>query len=368
MKTARSNRVRQEARQRVRSSPGGFRNEAFLFVLRARCGLREATFLAVLAVSLMGGRTAQAQVKVVTTTPTYASIARLIGGEQVAVQSLMKGPENIHRIVATPLKILALSDADLFIHSGLDLEMWVPQLLRGARNRTIQPGQPGNVNCARGIRLKQVPQEISRSLGDLHVSGNPHYALDPINLTLLARTIRDALKRVDASHAAAYDDNYNKFEVRMKRKLVGWLTKMRPYKGTRIAGYHNVLPYFADRFGLEVIGYVEPKPGIEPSPTHIAALVNTMRQAGCRVLLVNTWANRATARAVADRAGAQMIMLPEWVKGVHEDEDCFALFDYLVDSLVQALEQAETQSTPSAQKASDSPARREGNTPATPTP
>jgi zinc/manganese transport system substrate-binding protein len=234
--------------------------------------------------------------------------------------------------------MIAMRDADVFIHSGLDLELWVPQLLRGSRNRKIQPGQPGNVNAARGIRLKEVPQEISRSQGDLHVYGNPHYVLDPINVILVARTVRDALKNADPDHAEAYAARYQQFEDRMKKKLLEWLTKLRPYQGSKVVGYHNVFPYFADRFGLKVIGFVEPKPGIEPSPRHIADLVEQMRQEKCKVLLLNTWADRTTARAVAERVDAKTVSFPEWVGGVDGTDDCIALFDYLVDNLVKAFE------------------------------
>ncbi len=296
-----------------------------------------------LALIVCGTRPAIAQLKVVTTTPTYSSLAAELGGEHIRVQSLMKGGQNVHNILPTPSKMVAMRDADLFIHSGLDLELWVTQLLRGCRNRRIQPGRPGNVNAARGIKLKEVPRQISRSQGDLHIYGNPHYQLDPINVILIARTIRDALKNLDAANSADYDRRYQQWEARMKKKLVEWLTKMRPYKGAKVVGYHNVLPYFADRFGLEVIGFVEPKPGITPTASHTARLVSRMRQTGCKVLLVNTWANQATARAVAERSGAKIILFPEWVGGVTGTDDCIAFFDYQVNSLIQAL--GETTST-----------------------
>jgi len=250
----------------------------------------------------------------------------------------MHGYENIHQIVPTPSKMALLHDADLFIHSGLDLELWVPQLLRGSRNRRIQPGQPGNVNAARGIRLKEVPQQISRSQGEMHIYGNPHYQLDPINVILIARTIRDALKRADPAHADEFDRRYAQFELRMKKKLVQWLTKMRPYRGEKIVGYHNVLPYFADRFHLTVVGYIEPKPGISPTPSHTAELIELMRKTNCRVILANTWANRATIQTIAQRAGATVVIFPEWVGGVEGVNDCFQLFDYLTDQLVAAFQ------------------------------
>ncbi len=278
----------------------------------------------------------------VTTTPTYANLVQLLGGDRVQVTSLMRGPENIHRIVATPAKMALAARADLFVHSGLDLELWVPLILRGARNPRILPGQPGNFNCAQGIVLKEVPKEISRAQGEMHVFGNPHYVLDPVNLIIVARNLRDRLKQLDPAHAAEYDRNYAAFENRMKRKLLEWLRQMRPYRGTKFVGYHNVFPYFADRFGLRVVGYVEPKPGIEPSPSHTAALIRVMRQENCHLILLNTWADRRTAERIAEETNSEIVLFPEWVGGVPQAKDVFSHMDYITNSIVAAIKRLET--------------------------
>jgi zinc/manganese transport system substrate-binding protein len=292
---------------------------------------------AALGLIVSGALPAYGQLKIVTVTPTYEAIARDLGGPHVRVESLMRGPENIHRIVPTPSKMLAIRDADMLIHSGLDCEPWVPILLRGSRNREIQPGQPGNVNCARGITLKNVPQIVSRAEGDLHVYGNPHYQTEPVNLILIARTIRDALKQHDPANAAHYDQQYAQFEEKMKKKLVEYLTKMRPYRGAKVVGYHDCISYFVDRFGLVLVGMIEPKPGLEPSPGHTAELVTQMRETGCKVMLVNTWANEATVRGIAERAGAKVVVFPGSVNGVEGVDDVFAYMDYLVDNVAKAL-------------------------------
>jgi len=294
--------------------------------------------VAALAIVSLCPLAARAQLNVITTTTTYAAITTELGGSNVQVRSLTNGAENIHNIVATPSKMVALRNADVFIHSGLDLELWVTQLLRGSRNKNIQPGLPGNVNAARGIRLLHVPQDISRAYGDLHVFGNPHYQLDPINVILIGRTIRDALKRADSANAADYDRRYNNFEAKMKKKLVEWLKKMQPHKGAKVVVYHDVLPYFAERFGLDVIGFVEPKPGISPTARHTAELIEQMRAADCRVIMVNTWANQATVQSIASQVGATLVPLPKWVDGVTGTDDCYMHFDYLVNNLVAALD------------------------------
>jgi zinc/manganese transport system substrate-binding protein len=310
--------------------------------------LRRIHVWALAAVGILPALSAaqEARLRVVTTTPTYGSLVEMLGGTRVEVRSIMRGPENIHRVLATPIKMAQLSTADLFIHSGLDLEIWVPPLLRGARNPRLLPGQPGNLNCAQGIQLKEVPGEISRAQGELHIYGNPHYALDPVNLIIIARNIRDRLKQLDPAYAGQYEANYHQFEAQMKKHLIKWLTRMRPYRGTKVVGYHNVFPYFADRFGLQVIGYVEPKPGIEPSPRHVAELIAVMKKEGCRILLLNTWADRRTAEAIAGETGAVIVPFPEWVGGVPEATDVFSHMDYLIERLSAAIERTQ-QAVPS---------------------
>jgi zinc/manganese transport system substrate-binding protein len=281
---------------------------------------------------------AQAPLRVVTTATDYASLTELVGGEHVKVTSITNGAENIHKVVATPSKMRDLHDADLFIHTGLDLETWVPELLRGSRNAKIQEGKPGNVDCSKGIKLKEVPKQLTRAQGDIHIYGNPHYMLDPINHVLVTRTIRDALKTARPAQESYFDERYAEFEQRMKTKIAEWLVKMKSHKGAKIVGYHNVLPYFADRFGLEVIGYVEEKPGISPSPSYTARLIERMRETGTRVLLTNTYAERQTADALARATNAQTVIFPDWARGVPDTPDVFAVFDYRIDRIAAALE------------------------------
>ena len=298
--------------------------------------------LIAIAMSSLAAPTVRAQtpLKVVTSAPDYASLAELVGGDQVKVASLTNGAENIHNVVATPSKMLDLRDADLFIHTGLDLELWVPDIVKGSRNPKIQETKAGNVDCSKKIKLKEIPQELSRAQGDIHIYGNPHYMLDPVNHILVAQTIRDALKAARPDKASYFDERYKEFEDRMKKKLIEWVVKMKPFKGAKVAGYHNVMPYFIDRFGLEMIGFIEEKPGISPGPSYIAKFIDRMKESGTKVILVNTWAERQTVDAVARAAGAETVVFPEWVRGVPETADVFALFDYRVNSIVAALEKA----------------------------
>ena len=282
---------------------------------------------------------AQSPLKVVTSATDYASLAELIGGEQVEVMSLTNGSDNIHNIVATPRKMLDLGHADLFIHTGLDLELWVPDIVKGSRNPRIQEGQPGNVDCSKGIKLKDVPQQLTRKKGDIHIYGNPHYMLDPINHILVARTIRDAMKAARPGQAGYFDSRYQQFEQDMKKKIADWLGKMKPYAGAKIVGFHPMFSYFAERFKLEIIGNIEEKPGIPPDPNHIVQLTAQMKQAGVKIILVNTWADRQPADAIARATGAQVLIFPEWVRGVPKATDVFAAFDYRIKSIAAVLDQ-----------------------------
>lgn len=281
--------------------------------------------------------------KVVTTATDYASIAELIGGLHVNTTSLTNGEENSYKVVATPAKTLAMREADLFIHSGLDL-------MKASRNHKIYEGQPGNVDCSNNIKVKELPTGPKPPLGHTHLFGNPHYMLDPLNHILVARTIRGALKSARPEQADFFDARCGRFEQQMKKKTAEWLAKMEPYQGAKVAGYHNVLPYFADRFGLNVVGCVEETPGIVPSPSRTAKFIAQMQETGTGVLLANTWADRETVDSVARGANAEVVIFPEWVHGVPDTPDVFAVFDHRVNAVITALEKVKTSTAADTQK------------------
>ena len=282
---------------------------------------------------------ALAKVRVVCTTPTYADIVRQIGGRHVRVLSIMRGPENMHNIQPKPSYMLKVKHADLFVHTGLDAELWAPLLIRGSRNPKIAPGKPGNVDLSRGIELLEVPAPgtLSRAQGDIHIFGNPHYWLDPLNGIKIARTISDALKRADPKHAGEYEANYRKFADRIRRKTAEWLKLMAPYRGTKVVVYHRGWPYFRRRFGLVKIAEVEPKPGISPGPQHLAAAIEKMKQENCRIVIVETYNNRKNADFVAQRAGGKAVLLATHVNGIKGVDSYEKLFDYNIHALLKAF-------------------------------
>ena len=205
-------------------------------------------------------------IKVVATLADLKSIAEFIGGNKVSVSSIATGYQNPHFVDPKPSYIIGLANADLFITVGLDLEIgWSPQLLASSRNSKIQKGSPGYVDASIGISLMQVPISANRAEGDIHIYGNPHYWLDPMNGKIIARNIADGLERIDPSNKAFYEANLKVFDNKIDAKMIEWQIKMAPFKGTKIIVYHNEWCYFETRFGLQIVDFMEPKPGIPPT-------------------------------------------------------------------------------------------------------
>lgn len=287
-------------------------------------------------------RPAVAAVSVVTTTPALADIARQVGGEHVTVESIMRGPEDIHNVQAKPSHMMRVKGADLFVHTGLDAELWAPLLVKGAKNPKLLPGQPGNIDASRGIALKEIPGRggLTRALGDIHVFGNTHYTLDPLNGVIIARTVADALKRADPAHAQAYDQNYEDYARRLRETAQRLQDMMAPYRGTPVVTYHRSWPYFLDRFGLVSIGEVEPKPGISPGPQHLADCVDNMKANQARTVIVETFNNRKNAETVASKVGGKAVVLAQEVLAVPEADTYEKLFEFNVRALIEAFQAA----------------------------
>jgi len=307
-------------------------NQLYVLALIAFAGL-----------SVAAPQPAPAKIRVVTSTPTLADIAGRIGGDHVDVQSIMRGPENVHNVIAKPSSMMKLRKADLLIHSGLDAEPWVPMLIKGARNAEILYGQPGNVDVSPGIVLKEVPRrgELSRALGDIHVYGNTHYALDPLNGIIIARTIALALTRADPFHRNDFDANYEAFAQRMRELTEQLAMKMEPYRGTKVVTYHRTWPYFLDRFGLIKVAEIEPKPGIPPGPRHLSRCVETMEARGAKVVIVETYNSRKNADNVARRVEGEAVVLAQEVRALPEVDTYEALFENNVDALLAAFDKLE---------------------------
>ncbi len=295
-----------------------------------------------LAVLLIHSLPLSAQkLRVVTSLPDLASIAAEVGGAHVSTFSIAVGYQDPHFVDAKPSFILNLKKADMFVQMGLDLETgWVPQLLEGSRNPRIMPGGTGFVDASRGVSLLQVPTAdpaTLRAQGDIHIYGNPHYWLDPLNGKIIAKNIYDGLMRLRPEHQADFQKNLTEFQQKIDKKLQEWQAKMAPLRGKKIVAYHNTWPYFEQRFGFTIANFVEPKPGIPPSPKHLLALIRQMEREGISIIIIEPYYSKKSSELVAAQTGAKLVELATSVGAFPEIKSYFDLFEYNVNQFVAAL-------------------------------
>jgi len=309
------------------------------------------------------------------TIPDLGSLTEAVGGDAVIVHVFAKGTEDAHFVEARPSFVKLLSDADVYIQSGLDLEIgYAPLLLQQARNAKLVPGQPGFIDAAQAIPPLDVPTgTVDRSMGDVHAAGNPHYLLDPLNGVRVARLIADRLGTLRPERRTYFEARFNRFNARVAAALVGeplakkydvaklgllaehgrligflqeqgdaallggWLAALQPYQGTKAVDDHNMWPYFARRFGLVIVGHMEPKPGIPPTTSHLAELVARMKADGVRLIISAPYYDERHARFVAETTGATVATLAHMVGSRPGTDDYVAMFDYNVRELVRAL-------------------------------
>lgn len=284
----------------------------------------------------------QAKPNVIATTEDLAAIAREIAGDRAAVDFIARGYQDPHFVEPKPSFILKLQRADLLVVVGRELEAgWLPPLIQQSRNARIQPGAQGYLDASIGARILDIPQgQITRAMGDVHPLGNPHYWLDPENGKVIARSIAGKLSQLRPNDKAYFDQRLADFIARLADGQKRWLASMAPYKGTKVVTYHRSYTNFADRFGLDVIGYVEPKPGIPPSPQHTLDLVAEMKRQNVKLVLVEPYFDLKTPNAIGRQTGARVLVLPPSVGGVKEITDYLKLFDYDINLLVSAVKQS----------------------------
>ena len=278
------------------------------------------------------------RLNVVTTTPDLGALAREIGGDRVDVKTLAKPTEDPHFVDAKPSHIVTLNRADVLIEGGAELEQgWMPPLLDNARNSKIQTGAPGFVTASTGIKMLEVPATLDRSRGDVHALGNPHFLIDPRNAKIVAANIAQHLTQVDPAGAATYAANLRKFNADVDAKAAVWEKTMAPFKGAKVVTYHNDFVYFADRFGLQVVETLEPKPGIAPSPAHLAQVINAMKTNNAHVVLVQPYQNRKTAETVARQTGAAVLDVSQQPGAMKNTDTYVEMMDNLVNTVANGL-------------------------------
>jgi ABC-type Zn uptake system ZnuABC Zn-binding protein ZnuA len=284
------------------------------------------------------GVPAPEKLRVVTTIPDLADVARRIGGERVEVSSIARGKENTHAVPVRPSHLVAMSKADLFVQIGLSLEAsYVPGLLEGCRNRRIQPGAPGFVNCSEGWEPIDVPASLSRRGGDVHPQGNPHMNLDPRGGRHIADCVLAGLVRVDPARRDEYGQRHGAYVAELDAAVARWAAMGAAWKGEKVVEYHQEFRYFARAYGIELVATIESKPGIPPTPNHLAEVIARMRSEGVKVIATATWSNEDTVERVADATGARVLELPNMCGGLPGTETWIGMMDVLHRRVAEAF-------------------------------
>jgi ABC-type Zn uptake system ZnuABC Zn-binding protein ZnuA len=303
---------------------------------------RTAAALTIAVLGMTGPALAASPLKVVATTEDLASLVRAVGGDRVTVEAMARGYQDPHFVEAKPSFIFLLNKADLLVAVGRDLEVgWLPPLVTQSRNARIQPGGDGYLDASLTVRILDMPTgQLTRAMGDVHPLGNPHYWLDPDNGRRIAQAVQAKLAALRPADEAVFAQRYAAFDQRLSAAEKRWDAQMTPYKGTKVVTYHRSWPNFCDRFGLDVIGYVEPKPGIPPSPSHTLELMKEMKRLGVKVLIVEPYFDLKTPNSVGRETGAKVLVLPPSVGGEKEIVDYIALFDRNVGLIAAAIRDA----------------------------
>jgi len=276
---------------------------------------------------------------VVTTTEDLAALAREVGGDLVSVEAIARGYQDPHFVEPKPSFLLRLQKADLLVLVGLQLEIgWLHALIQQCRNPRIQPGAGGYVDVSSSAEILEVmTTPVTRAMGDVHPLGNPHYWLDPENGRRIAKTVEQKLAQLRPADAASFAKRFGEFDRRLAEAEKRWEQKMAPFRGRQVVTYHRSWPNFVKRFGLVVVDYVEPQPGIPPTPRHTLALIARMKREDIKVILVEPYFDLRTPQSIARQTGAEVVVLLPSVGGVKEVKDYFQLFDYNINLLAGIL-------------------------------
>lgn len=294
---------------------------------------RAVLVLLAVAVVATGPATSVEKVRIVASTSDLAAIAREVGRDLVEVESIAAGTQDPHFIELLPSYMIRVRKADVFLKVGMDLDYWAQAILDGSRNSRIQV-----VDCSALVpaeRRLEVPTRVDASMGDVHKFGNPHYWLDPENGRYVARAIAEGLAKADPGNARSYEANLAAFGAKLDAKLVEWARRAEPLRGLRIVTYHDSWPYFTRAFGIVVADWLEPKPGVKPSPSHVAQLIAKIKAEKIAMVAYEPYFESRTPQLIARQTGVPLVVLPPSVGGVPEVKDYFELFDYNLAALAR---------------------------------
>jgi zinc/manganese transport system substrate-binding protein len=285
-----------------------------------------------------GGVRAAGKLRVVASLPDLGALAQAVGGDLVEVDTLARGDQNPHDVEIRPSLMVKLRRADVLIRNGVEGDPWVEPLVRGAGNHRLAPGGPGLVDVSRGVPVLGVPSgPVDRSRGDVHPEGNPHFTLDPGNAAVVTANIVEGLARAAPEHRATFEARRSEWLTRLDTALARWQQTLGPYRGAPVVTNHDLWIYFLDRFGLTSVGTVEDRPGIPPSPAHVAELIRQMKARQVRVLIYEPWADRKLIERIAQETGARAVGLATAVGATKEATSYLDLFEFNVRALAQAL-------------------------------
>jgi zinc/manganese transport system substrate-binding protein len=283
------------------------------------------------------------KLKVVTSTTDMAALTQEVGGDKLSVESIAKGYQDPHFVEAKPSFLLKLRQANLLITVGLQLEIgWLPPLITQSGNARIQVGANGYLEASQFAEILEIPTgTITRAMGDVHPLGNPHYWLDPDNGRRVAKGISAKLSELDPNDSGYFQERFQDFDRRLTVAEQKWDSEMRPYHGRKVVTYHNSLPNFAKHFGLDVVGYVEPRPGIPPTPSHTIELIGLMKRENCKIVMVEPYFDLKTPNSIARQTGARVVQYLPSVAGEKDVTDYFKLFDYDINLLIKAFQESQ---------------------------
>jgi zinc/manganese transport system substrate-binding protein len=301
--------------------------------------IRRIALATVTALVALAPQAAQAQLKVVTATTDLYDIATAVGGNKIAATHIGEGYQDPHFIEAKPSFVLQLRNADVWAFVGLDLEIgWMPLLLDGARNPKIRQGGSGYVDVSTAIPVLDRPQgNLDRSMGDVHAAGNPHYWLDPENGRRIARLFKSKFSQLDPSNAGAYDANERAFEAKLSAAEKEWQANVAAIKGKPVVAWHTSWRYFAEYNGMNIVAFMEPKPGVPPSPSHLYEVIQTVKRTGAKAIVMEPFYDRKVADLVAKQTGIKILILPPSVGGVKGVDDYIQLMKYDISQLADAV-------------------------------
>ena len=296
---------------------------------------------AILAAGLISpGEAAAKKLNVVTATTDLAALAQEVGGDKINVESMAKGYQDPHFVEAKPSFLLRLRQADLLVVVGLQLEIgWLPPLIAQSGNSRIQPGANGYLDASQFAEILEIPQgSITRAMGDVHPLGNPHYWLDPDNGRRVAKGFAAKFTELDPEDAGYFQQHFQDFDRRLGEAEKKWDAETKPFRGRKVVTYHNSAPNFAKHFGLDVVGFVEPRPGIPPTPSHTFELSNMMKRDHVKVIMVEPYFDRKTPDSIARQTDGVVVEYMPSVGGVKEITNYFQLFDYDIALLTKAFQ------------------------------